>query len=69
MITPAAPKDYSQQDQASLRTQIEQADNLNHKKRQDVELGVKERLILRSPSGARWSITVSDAGALTATAL
>jgi hypothetical protein len=47
---------------------IEQADGLNHKKNQDVEVGAA-RLILKSPNGTRYSITVDNSGNLGATAL
>lgn len=47
---------------------IEQADASNHKKRQDIEVG-EARLILTSPDGTRYSVTVDNAGNLGATAL
>lgn len=47
---------------------LEQADNLNRKTGQDIELG-PERLILRSPNGTRYRIVVSDAGAVSAEAV
>tara|TARA_R100001510_G_scaffold35916_1_gene32372 strand:- start:747 stop:929 length:183 start_codon:yes stop_codon:yes gene_type:complete len=54
--------------QSALNVQIEQADDLNHKKLQDVEIG-EARLILRSPNGSRFSVTVDNSGNLSATAL
>tara|TARA_R110002020_G_scaffold323672_4_gene539421 strand:- start:8047 stop:8229 length:183 start_codon:yes stop_codon:yes gene_type:complete len=54
--------------QSALNVQIEQADDLNHKKLQDVEVG-EARLILRSPNGSRFSVTVDNSGNLSAAAL
>lgn len=59
---------YDVSDQTRTRVAIEQEDNLNRKKGANIEL-VKELLILRSPNGTRYKITVSDAGALSAVAV
>lgn len=57
-------------DQESLRNQIlELADRQNLKRQADVEVVDPQRLILRSPDGTRWKITVSNAGVLSASAL
>lgn len=48
--------------------QIEQADQLNHKRNRDVEIG-KGRVILASPDGTRYALAVSNAGVLTAVAV
>jgi len=68
MILPAAPEKYSDIDTNKMNLQIEQADQLNHKKNQDVEVGAA-RLILKSPNGTRYSITVDNSGNVGATAL
>lgn len=68
MILPAAPEKYSDIDTNKMNLQIEQADQLNHKKNQDVEVGAA-RLILKSPDGTRYSITVDNSGNVGATAL
>jgi hypothetical protein len=68
MILPAAPDVYSAIDLNKMNLLIEQADGLNHKKNQDVEVGAA-RLILKSPNGTRYSITVDNSGNLGATAL
>ena len=68
MILPAAPEKYSDIDTNKMNLLIEQADQLNHKKNQDVEVGAA-RLILKSPNGTRYSITVDNAGNVGATAL
>jgi len=48
---------------------IERADTMNRKRGQDLEVSGPERLILSSPDGTRWKLTVSNAGVLTATSL
>jgi len=68
MILPAAPEKYSDIDTNKMNLLIEQADQLNHKKNQDVEVGAA-RLILKSPNGTRYSITVDNSGNVGATAL
>lgn len=47
---------------------IEQADYDSHKKRQDVEVG-DARLILKSPNGTRYSVTVDNSGNLSAASI
>jgi hypothetical protein len=59
---------YDPQDQAQLRRALEREDKNNRKITADVEVGAN-RLVLKSPNGARWSITVSNAGVLSAVAL
>ena len=68
MRLPNAPAQYSSSYQSSVILELEQADNLNHKKNQDVEIG-SANLILRSPNGTRYQVVVSDAGALSASAV
>lgn len=54
----------------SQRNQIlEQSDRMNRKRGQDIEVAGEERLILSSPNGTRWKITVSNLGVLTATSI
>ena len=59
---------YDPQDQAQLRRALEREDKNNRKTTTDVEVGAN-RLVLKSPNGARWSVTVSNAGVLSAVAL
>jgi hypothetical protein len=59
---------YNRLREIERNRKLEEADRSNMKRDQDVEIGSR-RLILTSPDGSRWSVTVSDAGALTATAL
>jgi len=68
MILPTAPQRYDEITFSKTNLLIEQADGLNHKKNQDVEVGAA-RLILRAPNGARYSITVDNSGNLGATAI
>ena len=68
MILPSAPERYSDIDTNKMNLLIEQADQLNHKKNQDVEVGAA-RLILKSPDGTRYSIEVDNSGNVGATAL
>lgn len=39
-------------------------DERNHKRGRDVELAQTERIILRSPDGTRWALTVDNSGVL-----
>lgn len=68
MILPEAQRNYDFVQENQRNNLIEQADNLNRKKNQDVELR-NERLILQSPDGTRFSITVANDGTLSATSL
>lgn len=64
-----APGKYDQSNEQNAREQIRKADMENFKRGRDVRLEQGERLILRSPDGTAWSITVSNAGTITATAI
>ena len=63
-----APAQYSSTYQSSINLDLEQSDELNHKKNQDVEVGAA-RLILRSPNGTRYSVTVDNSGTLSAASI
>ena len=63
------PAAYDPADQAALRDALQAADQDNRKRRADVDLSNGERLILKSPNGARWSVAVSNGGVLSAAAL
>jgi len=63
------PLDYDATIEIERNREIESADLLNRKKRQDLEISSSERLILSSPNGSRFSLTVSNSGVLSATAL
>ena len=47
---------------------LEQSDANNHKRDQDIEVGVTD-LILTSANGTRYNVVVSDAGVLSAVAV
>lgn len=68
MKLPAPSNAYSRADQQEVRRQVELEDQQNHKRNRDVELGVG-RLILTSPNGTRYAITVSNAGVISAVAV
>ena len=68
MKLPPAPQAYARADQQEVRRQAEMADAQNHKRGRDIEVG-EARLILTAPNGARWSVTVSNTGTLSAVAL
>lgn len=53
------PEKYDRRDQADTRAVIEREDARNRKKGQDLELA-GERLILTSPDGSKFILTVSD---------
>lgn len=69
MTLQRAPGSYDRTEQAKFRTELEQMDRQNRKRGQDVEIVGAERLILASPNGQRWSLTVDNAGTLAAEAL
>lgn len=62
------PSGLSHAEEVERNRQIEMADKMNHKRGQDVEIE-PGRLILTSPDGTRWSVTVSNAGAISATSI
>ena len=51
-----------------ISRQVEMADNMNYKRDRDLEIG-QNRVILTSPNGSRYAITVSNAGVLSAVAV
>lgn len=59
---------YEQNVVAQTNNAIEQSINDCHSKYQDVEIG-ETRLILTAPNGTRWEVVVSNAGALSASAV
>ena len=59
---------YNPRMEIERNRQIEAADAQNRKQGRDVEIG-NNKLVLRSPNGSRWQITVSNTGTISATAL
>lgn len=69
MKLPIPPAKYDPSFESQRNAFIEQADQQSHKKAVDLEIVLPQRLILRSPNGSRWVISVSNAGAIVVTAL
>lgn len=69
MSLPRPAERYDQRWAAENNRQLEQKLAMAHRKGADVELGQEERLVLRSPDGARWSVTITNAGAILTTAI
>lgn len=55
-------------DMTEMARQIERADSMNYKRDRDVEMS-NNRLILTSPNGSRYALTVDNAGVIGTTAL
>ncbi len=68
MNLPSPPPRYEPTDQARLREELRRTDAENHKRGRDVEIGAG-RVILTSPNGTRYAITVDNAGVLGTTAI
>lgn len=68
MKLPRPTPRYDERDQTDLRAKLEQTDDENVKRNRDIEMGAA-RIILRSPDGTRYALTVSNAGALSAVAV
>ena len=68
MRLPPAPATYTQEAEQTMRSLVQQSDIQNHKRNRDVEIS-PGRLIIKSPNGTRYSIEVSNAGVISATAL
>lgn len=69
MKLPSPPPRYDATFEAQRNQFLEQADLQNHKRLADIEVVLPQRLILRSPNGTRYVISVSNLGVLSATAL
>ena len=69
MSFPQAGPNYSAGGENQFREIVARRDAENFKKGRDMELARGEQLILRSPDGSRWAISVSDAGVVSAVAL
>lgn len=68
MRLPTAGVKYHRNDVQLAYAEIERADAENFKKRSDLEVG-DARLILKSPNGTRYSVTVDNSGNLSASSL
>lgn len=61
MRLPDPGNEYDRSRQGETQRILEREDSRNRKRDQDIELAA-ERLILRSPNGTRYKITVDNAG-------
>lgn len=68
MILPVPAQSYDRTTATQTNLILEQADYLNHKRNQDIEVG-DGRVILKSPNGTRYKIAVDNSGNLTASAV
>jgi hypothetical protein len=68
MKLPRPAPAYDVRDQAEHRAATERAINSAHARGEDVEVS-PGRLIIKSPNGNRWSVTVSNAGVVAAAAI
>jgi hypothetical protein len=65
---PSPTVSWSPAYQIRVNQALETNDITNRKKGTDIELDA-DKLILKSPSGVRWQITVTDAGVVGTTAV
>jgi hypothetical protein len=68
MRLPTPGSNFDQRAETQRNLLIEQADDLNRKKNQDIELR-NERLILQSPDGTRFALQVDNSGNLSASSI
>ena len=68
MKLPMPMHTYDQVIEINRNNSLEMADLQNHKKRQDIVVD-NARLILTSPNGTRYSVTVDNSGNLSASSL
>lgn len=68
MNLPTPPASYDRTAMVQTNLAIEQADYMNHKKNQDIEVG-DGRVIIKSPNGSRFEILVDNSGNVSTNAL
>lgn len=66
---PPAGVAYTQRNEQEFRNELERRDDLNHKKDRHLEMRPGTYLIISSPDGTRYSVTVANGGTLTVTSL
>jgi hypothetical protein len=69
MNLPLPPDRYDRSYMSRLLMELNKREINTRKNDTDVEIAGAQRLILSSPDGTRWSITVSNAGAISATSI
>lgn len=67
-MLPTAPPNYSAGEEAQNRASIQRELDRKIERGVDIEMG-EARVILTSPNGTRYALSVSDAGALSAVAV
>lgn len=65
---PPPPVKYDRNEAAQMRRALMDEDRKNFKRGGDLEIA-NGRVVIRSPDGNRWYLTVSNAGVVGATAL
>ncbi len=68
MKLPTPAGQYTPRMETERNRQIEAADQQNRKQGRDVDVG-NARLILKSPDGTRWVVSVDNTGTISAAAL
>lgn len=69
MILPNPPGSYLQSYFAPVLQQIARLLTTSYQKGSDVELNAEQRLIIVSPNGTKYEITVDNSGVLSASAV
>ena len=69
MSLPIAGPQYDQGAENRFRSEVERELSKTLRRGVDLEFANGERVILRSPDGSRFALTVDNAGALSTTAL
>lgn len=65
-----APANYDQRAEQEFRTEMERRDQRVFKRGQHLDMGGPDfYVVLYSPDGARWAVTVDNSGVLSASAL
>lgn len=65
-----APDAYDRRLEQEFRTEMDRRDLRVHKKGSHLDLGGNDfYIVMYSPDGARWAVSVSNAGALVVTSL
>lgn len=67
MIVPES--NYSRDNEIQHRADMDRRLERTHSRERDLELRKGQRIIMRSPNGTRYALTVSDAGAIVVTSL
>lgn len=66
MKLPPAPERYDRQHLTTVQNELAREDLRNRKRGQHIEMGLTEFVVLLSPNGTRYKLTVSNAGVLSA---